>query len=287
MTRRRLAARLAPAPALLVALVPALVPLAGARAFAREEGPEDEWGRFTKVFRGLVGRVSARKLTYRKFPPLTDVRGRVRVEKGHWWFENVAADFCGGRASGDADIRFGKGKRMFRMELNIAGARLEDVTRFFNTAVMEGSLSGKLGLSVASDKSTLHGGAEFSLRDADLGELPLALNAVSFVFLKFPELQAQKISQADGDLTIAPRGLVFQNLSLSTDDGSFSLVAERLGTINYKGKVDMYFEPVFAPGIGDAIPIVAQFQDFIRSRGGRVRVTGTVKEPSFKWAAFR
>ena len=70
--------------------------VAGARAFAREEGPEDEWGRFTKVFRGLVGRVSARKLTYRKFPPLTDVRGACASRKAtggsRTWRRTSAAD---------------------------------------------------------------------------------------------------------------------------------------------------------------------------------------------------
>ncbi len=269
-----------------------------ALASARDEDegdPKQEWDRLRRAvlgFSDLVGRVSTRKLTFRKLPPVTDVRGQVRITGEGWRFENVTGDICGGRVSAEAAIDFlhdfpGKKTRRFRLRANIAGANLEDITRHYDVAVMPGSISGRLELSVASEKGSLHGRAEFHIRKADLGRMPLAIKAVSFIFLGFPRLQDEVISQADAHLTLTPRGLVFQDLSLRSGSGAFSIEAERNGTINYKGEINLYFRPVFEEGFAKVIPGLPEVIHAIRGRGGRVRVTGTVHEPKFKWGAFR
>ena len=296
MTLRRPACNFA----LTSLLAGAIVLVTQARAPAEEEmpggkartaRPGSQWDELRKAvlgFSDLVGRVSARKLTYWHLPPLTDVRGRIHLKGKSWRFENMTADICGGRVSSEARIDFLEdGVRRFRLDANVAGAKLEEVTRFFNYPVMGGDLSGRLRLNATSEKKTLHGRAEFHLRNADLGKLPLALKAVSFIFLGFPQLQEEKISQADGHATLTPRGLVFQDLSLRSETGTFSIEAERNGTVSYKGEANIYFRPVFGTGVAGAIPILPELLKTIRERGGRVRVTGSIYEPKFKWAAFR
>ena len=291
----------------VVAVLAALVPFTGARAASvdgqalaeekqeRERKPQDDWDRFMKAvlgFEDLVGGVSARKLTFRKLPPATGLRGQVRIAGKNWHFENIRGDVCGGRASADAAVLKlpddrGRRVKVFRLKMRVDAAKLEELTRFYDLPVMGGSVSGSVVLSASSEKRSLHGKAEFNLRNADLGRLPLAIKAVSFVFLGFPRLQREIISQADGHVTLTPRGLVFQDLSLRSETGSFSIEAERNGTINYKGEIDLYLRPVFAEGVTRVVPGLPEVIDAIRGRGGRVRVTGTVLERKFKWGAIR
>ncbi len=307
-------------------LLVAVIPLAGAPALAREKIDEkiekkgeddteakteektgektgkktdekvrqgksaDDWDNFVKTIRGfsdLAGRVSARRLTYRSFPPATDLHGRVRIAKKCWRFETITADMCGGDVSAVAAIDFLEGKRRFRLRANVENALLGDLTRFYDYSVMPGFISGWFEISATSVKGSLHGSAEFRVRGADLGRFPIALKVVSFIFLDFPRHQKEVISEADGHLTITPRGLVFQDLSLRSEGGAFALEAERNGRINYKGEIDLYFRPVFEEGLTKVIPGLPEIIDAIRGRGGRVRVTGTIKEPKFKWGAFR
>lgn len=312
--------------AVALTLLVAIIPLAGAPALAREksdekierkggddtearteekaeekteektgekvqqEKPADEWDNLVKTiigFRDLMGRVSARRLTYRSFPPVTDLRGRVRITKKCWRFETITADMCGGDLSAVAAIDFLKDRRRFRLRANVVNALLSDLTRFYDYSIMRGFISGRFEMSATSVKGSLHGSAEFHIRGADLVALPIALKAVSFISLSFPRLQKEIISEADGHLTITPRGLVFQDLSLRSETGAFSLEAERNGRIDFKGNIDLYFRPVFEEGLVKVIPGLPEIIDAIRGRGGRVRVTGTIREPKFKWGAFR
>ena len=309
-----------------LALLVAIIPLSGAPALAREKidekidqktdekieekaeddtevkteekadekvqqvKPADEWDSFVKTilgFRDLAGRVSARRLTYKSFPPATDLSGRVRITKGCWHFEAITADMCGGDVSAEAAIDFLEGRRRFRLRANVENALLGDLTRFYDYSVMGGFISGRFEMSATSVKGSLHGSAEFHVRGGDLGRFPIALKVVSFIFLDFPRHQKEIISEADGHVTLTPRGLVFQDLSLRSETGAFSLEAERNGRIDYKGEIDLYFRPVFEEGLTKVIPGLPEIIDAIRGRGGRVRVTGTIKEPKFKWGAFR
>ena len=84
---------------------------------------------------------------------------------------------------------------------------------------------------------------------------------------------------------------------MRTRDGGFKILAERggpsSGFVSYDEKLNFYFRPRFTtefletfsriPGGDIVVKVLSAFKE----RGGRVHVTGTPKDPKFKWAPFR
>lgn len=304
------------------ALLASIVVLASPTPSSAGEGPpeapaETDTRTFlTKVlgFSGLVGRVKAEKLTYWGFPPFTGLKCRLTITKdGDWRFENTTARVSGGRmvnaqsvidfdppsASGPfrgPKARKRKGLREFRVAAEFVDVRLEEFSRHMGAPVTPGEVTGHAALRITSEgRKGLSGRAAIHLRRGDLGRLPFVVKTLSFLTLS--GFSKKPIEEADARITIAPRALVFEELVLRTRDGGFKIVAERggprSGYITYDGRLDFHFRPSFTSEFLEALgtvpggDIVVKLLAAFKERGGRVRVTGTAKEPKFQWAAFR
>jgi hypothetical protein len=263
---------------------------AGAPDPAADAESRDAFRRTVLGFTDLVGDINVERFSYWTFPPAIDLRCRLKITDTGWRFENVRAKYCGGHVNAEAAIDYRDEGRQFRMKCEIVGARLEEFTRHIKYSVTPGRVNGRLILNVTSEGlKGLHGSAEIHVRQAELGTLPVILKA--FTFLSFPGIEKEELSQVDGIMTLTPRAIVFQSLSMRSRSGSFCLEADRLGSVSYDGKLDLRFKPVIPSRILKNVPVVGEAADLIISglQQGimRVRVTGTLSEPSFQWTPFR
>ncbi len=250
-------------------------------------------------FRDLVGEMQAETLTYWSFPPFTDVRCHLRITPGgDWRFENARADFSGGQVTAHAAIDFKRDKRgrkkirELRLRARFAGVRFEELARFMKYPATRGTVSSRVELRVTSEgRAGLSGEAEFRLRGGDLRRLPMIVRIYSFLSFPGMDKAGMKVENVDARMTLTPRAIVFQDLTMSTSDGAFALRAERLGSVTYGGRLDFLFRPVIESRILKNVPIIGatlgKIIGDIEQRGMRVRVTGTAAEPRFNWAAFR
>jgi len=277
-----------------VLVMTVLITGAGARAEEHDAKADrearDAFDKTVLGFNDLVGDISVERFSYWTFPPATDLRCRLKISDEGWRFENVRANYCGGRVNAEAAIEHGEGGRQFRMKCEILGAQLEEFTRHIKYSVTPGRVSGMLVLNVTSEGlKGLHGSAEIHVRDAKLGTLPVVLKA--FTFLSFPGIEKEELSEVDGIMTLTPRAIVFQSLSLRSRTGSFSLQADRLGSVSYDGKLDLRFKPVIPSRLLKNVPVFGEITDLVIAglQQGimRVRVTGTISKPSFQWTPFR
>lgn len=272
----------------------ALVSVLGARgSYAQQEAQLSEWETFSRTvlgFTDLVGHISVDKFSYWSFPSATNLRSRLKITDTGWRFENITADYCGGTANAEAAIEETKDGREFRVVAEFLRVDLEEFTRQFKYSVTPGRLTGRMRLRITTDGlQGLDGSAEIHARDTNLGQLPVMLKA--FTFLSHPSVQKEKLSEVDAHMTLTPRGIVFQSLSLRSKSGSFSLEADRLGSMSYEGALDFRFKPIIPSKILQNVPffgplandIVSELQQGIM----RARVTGTIYEPEVKWTPFR
>ncbi|MHC5055977.1 MAG: hypothetical protein ACYTKD_14805 [Planctomycetota bacterium] len=241
--------------------------------------------------KGTRGHIRAKSVTWRNFPPATDVNAALQItEDGDWCFENLRGDQCGGRMMGRADIRFGGPDRKFDFAAKWVGVRLEEVTRYTKRPVTPGILSATAELKVTSKgREGLSGDIKLQLRNGNLGRFPMVLKTLSL--LSFPGIEKEGIENADARMTLTPRAIVFQDLSLGSTDGAFRLVGERLSSVSYEGKLDVYFRPVIESRLLARVPAVGELVnkviDDIQQRGMRIHVTGDTAAPRFQWAAFK
>jgi hypothetical protein len=240
--------------------------------------------------KGTRGHITAKSVTWRSFPPVTDVSASLQITKGgDWHLDNIRGDQCGGRMMGDAEIRFGGPDRKFEFAAKWVGVRLEEVTRYSKRPVTPGILSGRAKVTVTSKgRNGLSGEATVSVRNANLGRFPMVLSTLRL--LSSPGIEKEGIANADARMTLTPRAIVFQDLSMGTADGALQLVAERLGFIGYDGKLDVYFRPEIQKGLLASVPmggdILNELIDGVLKRGMRIHVTGDSAAPRFQWAAF-
>ncbi len=270
---------------------------APARAEALEKGGAGRTnliGAFVKDIlgvRGARGHIRAKSVTWKSFPPATDLSANLHITKdGDWRLENMRGDQCGGRMTGRADIRFGGPDRRFDFAASWVGVRLEEVTRYTKRPVTPGILSASAEIRLTSKgREGLSGDARVKLRNGNLGRFPMVLKALAV--LSFPGIEKEEIANADARMTLTPRAVVFQDLSLSTTDGAFRLVAERLGSVGYEGTLDLYLRPEIEPGFLARVPLAGELVnkiiDDILQRGMRIHVTGDAASPRLLWAAFK
>jgi len=260
---------------------------------AKDKGGAD-LGAFVKDIlgvRGTRGHIKAKSVKWRAFPPATDVSAALQIaENGNWRLEKMQGDQCGGRMTGRAEIRFGSVDRRFDFAARWIGVRLEEVTRYIKRPVIPGIVSASADIAMTSKgREGLSGDVKVSLRNGNLGGFPMVLKALSL--LSFPGVNKEDIENADARMTLTPRAIVFQDLSLGSADGAFQLKAERLGSIGYDGKLDVYFRPEIGKGLLASVPVagdlVNKILDDITKRSMRIHVTGDTGAPRFQWAAFK
>ena len=260
---------------------------------ARDKGGAD-LGAFVKDIlgvRGTRGHIKAKSVKWRAFPPATDLDASLQItEDGGWRLEKMQGDQCGGRMTGSAAIRFGSADRRFNFAARWIGVRLEEVTRYIKRPVIPGIVSASADITMTSKgREGLSGDVKLSLRNGNLGGFPMVLKALSL--LSFPGVNKEDIENADARMTLTPRAIVFQDLSLGSADGAFRLKAERLGSIGYDGKLDVYFRPEIGKGLLASVPVagdlVNKILDDITKRSMRIHVTGDTGSPRFQWAAFK
>jgi hypothetical protein len=241
--------------------------------------------------KGARGHVRADSVKWRSFPPATNVNASLHITKdGDWRFENFTGDHCGGKVTGSAGIRFGGSDRSFSFSAKWIGVRLEEVTRYTKRPVTPGILSASAELKMTSQgRRGLSGDVRLQLRNGNLGRFPMVLKALSL--LSFPGIEKEEIENADARMTLTPRAIVFQDLSLGSTDGAFRLVGERLSSVSYEGELDIYFRPVIESRLLARVPAVGELVnkiiDDIQQRGMRIHVTGDTGSPRFQWAAFK
>jgi len=260
---------------------------------AKDKGGAD-LGAFVKDIlgvKGTRGHIRAKSVTWRVFPPATDLSAALQItEEGDWRLEKMRGDQCGGRMDGRAEIRFGGSDRRFDFAAKWIGVRLEEVTRYLKRQVIPGIVTASADITMTSKgREGLSGDVRLSLRNGNLGGFPMVLKILSL--LSFPGVNKEDIENADARMTLTPRAIVFQDLSLGSADGAFQLKAERLGSIGYDGKLDVYFRPEIGKGLLASVPVagdlVNKILDDITKRSMRIHVTGDTGSPRYQWAAFK
>jgi len=261
------------------------------RSAGRDSSPaEGAWEVFSRLvlgFSDLGGEIRVGRLTYWGFPPVTDLRCRVRIADDGWRFENVSGSFCGGVMTAESAIGFRPEGRELRLVAEFADARLEEFTRHVKYEVTPGRLNARLDLRVTSQgRAGLDGSAEIHVRGADLGRIPLAFN-----FLTLTGLQKEVLEEADALMTLTPRAIRFQSLELRSRSGVVSFEADRLGSVTYDGGLDLRFKPKIESRLVKNVPFVGPTADEVWSKIEqglmRVHLTGTAAEPKFQWRPFR
>jgi hypothetical protein len=255
--------------------------------------PSEVFTRTVLGFTDLVGSITVERFSYWTLPSATDLRCQLKITDTGWRFENVRAKYCGGDMMAEASIDYKKDGRELRFAAEIVGGKLEEFTRQIKYSVTPGRFSGRIGVCVTSaGVEGLHGSAEVHVRDANLGTLPVVLKA--FTFLSFPGIEKEELNEVDGHMTLTPRAIVFQSLTLRSHRSgpdSLSLQADRLGSVTYAGDLDLRFKPVIPSRIIPIVPVVGHPIDVVVSgiQQGimRVRVTGTLTDPKFQWTPFR
>jgi translocation and assembly module TamB len=212
--------------------------------------------------------------------------GSVRVRGG-------STRFAGGQIRGEGSIRLGA-DRSFQGEVVLAAVDLESVARVLSTArrPASGRISGRISLNGPdpAEVARYRGRVVLDLDDASLLALPI-LSALD----RFLGSASGGIFE-DGDLvgTFANRQLIVENFTLQ---GRLAQV-QATGTVGFDGQVNLVVLintnqiipqtgqallmsiPGLRNVIGRSEQATLQVANFLSNRLLKVRVTGTVKNPS-------
>lgn len=214
--------------------------------------------------------------------PLSDIRAEVLRdgESGDWRFDDIKAEIHGGRIRGRfATLRNQRGETQLDASFSLAGVQLDGfLTRDQDSPDPSGPLAGMVNargyLSVISgDRSSLRGGGNVTIEDAELYRLPVLLSILEVVSLQAPKESAFQRAESDFLLngqTVTLDSLLMQGQSMAMiGDGSVDWPSRRL---------DLRLVSV-SPHRWAKVPLLTELLEGASRELMQVRVRGTLANP--------
>ncbi|MGB7061613.1 MAG: AsmA family protein [Candidatus Zixiibacteriota bacterium] len=232
------------------------------------------------------GQVSIQKLIFRKVE-LTNVSSKVNLVDGVLTFDNAAAKVYSGSVNGKvtSDLR-NMDQTEFDMDLNASQIEANDfLSRFtgfddhlFGKLNLEATFSGK-GNRLEDIRRTLSANGRANFAEGKLIGWALLDSLASFLQIK--GLKEQQIRTLKNSFRIADARVWFDDLSVSTKDGDFSLV----GSLGLDGSLDYALTAVLSSELSLRFDALGDISDYLKNEQGRavldLKIGGTAKKPKF------
>ncbi|OQA01445.1 MAG: putative assembly protein [Planctomycetes bacterium ADurb.Bin412] len=201
------------------------------------------------------------------------------------WISDISGTFCDGRVGGDARAFLDPGKAGYTVELLFNEFDLATVIQAeprdpSQRKDLRGRGNGWLSLNRTYDPPQREGRFLFDVKDAILGELPIAAQILYVLNLSIPKEGAFNQATISGD--IVENHIRFDAISLR---GSAVQLNGRGFMTDPNGQLELVFE-ADSPHDWPKIPIVSSFLSAIQPEIAQVHVSGTFNEPKVEPIAF-
>ncbi len=201
------------------------------------------------------------------------------------WISDINGNFCNGRVGGDARAILDEQKAGYTIELlfnevDLATVVNAETGNSVQGKNLRGQCNGWFSMNKTNHPDNLEGRFLFDIKDAILGELPIAAQLLYVLNLSIPREGAFNQATISGDIVGAKTR--FDSISLR---GS----AVQLNGTGYMTDPNNQLELVFevdSPHKWPEIPVVSSFFSAIQPEIAQVRVSGTFSDPKVEPIAF-
>lgn len=232
------------------------------------------------------GPARARAVRFR-FLTATDLTGWVSRKSGRWEVTDIKGRLGGGELTGSVCFyRDEEDVSVTEVDLVFQDVDALEVTREAEVKEYRGKLRGRLNLTIRGGTlKGLHGEGSVYLTEGRFAGVPLIAQVLAI--MGAPRLRRTNMTDAEGHFTLTPRGIVFQGLEFSSEDGSIRLKAERNSVVQYDGTIRMALLPAVDARILAGMKVAGEFASeilrAIERRVARIVVKGTLSEPEIIW----